>query len=143
MAAYAIKFFREVRGLTPSPSTREIISKLARHFNEEIRSPILGRPINTLEDLLELLERFDNAGPLNSHRPPLGNPQEIWRNRSTSGVQQYPRNNGDRDYQPRKNIETGGREPRNEQWRMNNQPGFGQGWREASPKKTRIKIFKF
>ena len=117
MAAYAIKLFREVRGLTPSPSTKEIISKLARHFNEEIRSTISGRPINTLEDLLELLERFDNAGPLNSYRTPPRSTQESWRNRGTPGVQQYTRNNGDRGYQPIRNLETGGREPRNDSWR--------------------------
>ena len=59
MAAYTIKMFREARGLTPALAVKEIISKIARHFNEEIRSTILGRPISTLKDLLELLERFD------------------------------------------------------------------------------------
>ena len=69
MTAYAIKMFREARSLTPAPAIRKITSKLARHFNEEIRSAILGRPISTSEDLLELLERFDKTGPLNVHRP--------------------------------------------------------------------------
>ena len=56
MVAYAIRIFREVEGLVPSPTTKDIISKLARHFDEEIRSTILGRLINSLEDLSELLE---------------------------------------------------------------------------------------
>ena len=117
MVAYAIKIFREVKGLVPSPTTKEIISKLARHFNEEIRSTILARPINTLEDLLELLERFDNAGPLNSRRltPPI--PHDSWRIRSPRDYPQYPRFSDDRGHPQRRNPGIPDGQPKNENWR--------------------------
>ena len=50
MTAYAIKIFREVKGLTPPLSNEEVIQKLARPFEEEIITTILARLITTLED---------------------------------------------------------------------------------------------
>lgn len=68
MSNYTIKVFRDSRNLTPPLSDSEIIRKMSRHFNEEIRIAILGRKIETLNELLELLERFDTSGPLNTKR---------------------------------------------------------------------------
>ena len=99
MTAYAIKIFREGRGLTPAPAVQGIIQKLARHFNEEIRSTILSRPISTLENLLELLERFDNTGLLNSHRTENSIARDTWRNKNPPSQQQYARYPGDRPNQ--------------------------------------------
>lgn len=58
MTAYAIKLFREARGLTPTPTNEEITQKLA----------IVGGSITSLESLLELLDRFDKPGPINFKR---------------------------------------------------------------------------
>ena len=117
MTAYAIKIFREARGLTPAPAVREIISKLARHFNEEIRCTILGRPINTLEDLLELLKRFDNTGPLNVHRNDNFHPRDNWRNNISASQQPYTRFTGERPNQNRRYQETQHRTVKDESWR--------------------------
>ena len=117
MTAYAIKMFREARGLAPAPTVQEIIQKLARHFNEEIRSTILSRRISTLESLLELLERFDNTGPLNAHRTDNPIPRDTWRNRNPSSPQQYTRHLGDRPNQYRRNQESQGRTVKEENWR--------------------------
>ena len=64
-----VKIFRDVRGLIPTPSYKEIISKHFRRYNQEICSTILSRAINTLEDLLKLLEIFSKTRPLNAIRP--------------------------------------------------------------------------
>ena len=54
MATYALQAFREARSLTPPLWDGEIILKLARHFNEDIRSMIIGRSISCLKDLLNI-----------------------------------------------------------------------------------------
>ena len=117
MVAYAIKNFRQVKGLVPSPTAKEIISKLARHFNEEIRSTVLGRPINNLEDLLELLERFDNAGPLNSRRSTPPNAHDNWRNKSSRDCLQYPRPSDDGGHPQRRCPGIPDGQPKFETWR--------------------------
>lgn len=68
MTTYAIKIFRDAKSLLPPLSETELVKKLSRHFNEKIRTAILGRRIETLQETLELLERFDNSGLLNSKR---------------------------------------------------------------------------
>ena len=117
MTAYTIKMFREARRLNPAPAVKEIISKLARHFNEEIRSTILGRPISTLEDLLELLERFDNTGPLNIHRIENPHVRDNWRNNGSVNQQPQPRFSTDRPNQHRKYTEAQNKEGKEENWR--------------------------
>ena len=49
-----------------SPS--EIIQKLARHYNEEIKYAIVERGITRIEDLVEILENFDRIGPINENK---------------------------------------------------------------------------
>ena len=44
-----------------SPS--EIIQKLARHFNEEIKYAIIGHGITHMDNLVILLKNFDKIGP--------------------------------------------------------------------------------
>lgn len=82
MTNYAVKMFRDAKNLTYPLSDHEIIRKLSRHFNEEIRTAILGRKIQALHEMLELLEKFDTTGPLNTRR--LDNSEakpEHWRGR--------------------------------------------------------------
>ena len=100
-----------------TPAVKEIISKLARHFNEEIRSTILGRLISTLEDLLELIERFENTGPLNIHR--IKNPhfRDNWRNNGPVNQQSQPRFSTDRLNQHRRYTEAQNKEGKEENWR--------------------------
>ena len=118
ITAYAIKIFREAKGLTPTLSVKAVISKLARHFNEEIRSTILGRPINTLEDLLELLDRFDNTGSLNSHKTGKPDTRESWRSRTPTNQQQQTRYTGPNQY--RRTPELQNTTSREETWRRPN-----------------------
>lgn len=67
-AEYATRIFGTARDLTPTPSDGEIINALSRHFSEDIRATIIARGIQTLEKLILLLEKFDQAGPINSQR---------------------------------------------------------------------------
>lgn len=64
-AEYAIKVFATVNELTPPLEPREVITKLARHFNDEIKYAIIGRGIDRYEPLIELLEEFDRIGGSN------------------------------------------------------------------------------
>ena len=62
---YAIRLYAEAKELRPAMSSNEIIQKLARHYNEEIKYAIVGRGITRIEDLVEILENFDRIGPIN------------------------------------------------------------------------------
>ena len=64
-AEYAIRLYAEAKELRPIMSSKEIIQKLARHYNEEIKYAIIGRGIGDINDLVELLENFDKIGPIN------------------------------------------------------------------------------
>ena len=46
----------------------EIIQKLARHFNEEVKYAIIERGVSRAEEPIYLLENFDKIGPSNSGR---------------------------------------------------------------------------
>ena len=63
---YTIRIYAEAKELRPSLSSIEIIQKLSRHFNEEIKYAIIGRGISRIEQLIELLENFDKIGPSNT-----------------------------------------------------------------------------
>ena len=65
-AEYAIHLYAEARELRPMMSPGEIIQKLARHYNEEIKYAIVGRGIAHIDSLVELLENFDRIGPINT-----------------------------------------------------------------------------
>ena len=65
---YAIRLYAEAKELRPTISPGEIIQKLARHFNEEIKYAIIGRGISHIDDLVELLENFDRIGPINTNK---------------------------------------------------------------------------
>ena len=65
---YAIRLYAEAKELRPTISPGEIIQKLARHFNEEIKYAIIGRGISHMDDLVELLENFDRIGPINTNK---------------------------------------------------------------------------
>ena len=65
-AEYAIKMINNAKDLIPPPSENEIVSKLSRHFNDDIRTAIIIRNVRTFENLIELLDAFDQAGPSNA-----------------------------------------------------------------------------
>ena len=65
---YAIRLYAEAKELRSSMSSNEIIQKLARHYNEEIKYAIVGRGITRIDGLVELLENFDRIGPINKSR---------------------------------------------------------------------------
>ena len=67
-AEYAISLYAEAIELNPLMTPIEIIQKLARHFNEEVKYAIIGRGISRVEELIDLLENFDKIGPSNSGR---------------------------------------------------------------------------
>ena len=67
-AEYAIRLYAKAKELRPSMSPREIIQKLARHYNEEIKYAIVGRGIMHIDGLVELLENFDRIGPINANK---------------------------------------------------------------------------
>ena len=81
---YAISMYTEARELSPQPSVKEIIYKLARHFSEEIKYAIIGRGIAEMDQLIELLESFDNVGAINATR----NEGKEWKPRRTEEMQQ-------------------------------------------------------
>ena len=56
-----------MQDLIPPPSENEIVSRLSRHFHDDIRTSIVIRNIKTYDNLIELLDAFDQAGPSNSN----------------------------------------------------------------------------
>lgn len=56
------------RELRPRLTDAYIINQLSRHFSEEIQNTILTRGIQSLNELLNLLEKIDQAGPINLQR---------------------------------------------------------------------------
>ena len=66
-AEYAIKMINNAKDLIPPPSENEIVSKLSRHFHNDIRTAIIIRNIRTFENLIELLDTFHQAGPSNTN----------------------------------------------------------------------------
>ena len=63
---YPIKIINNAEDIIPPPSENEIVARLSRHFHNDIRTAIIIRNIKTYENLIELLEAFDQAGPSNS-----------------------------------------------------------------------------
>ena len=66
-AEYAIKMINNAKDLIPPPSENEIVSKLSRYFNDDSRTAIIIRNVKTFENLIELLDVFDQAGPSNGN----------------------------------------------------------------------------
>ena len=66
--AYTINLIGIAKELRPALSDSQIINKLSRHFTDEIRSAVIARGMNSLPIFLDLLEKFDQAGPLNYQR---------------------------------------------------------------------------
>lgn len=68
MCAYAMRLIGESRDLKPIIPDREIIKKLARHFSEDIKTSIICRGLNNIDDFLNLLQSLDRIGTVNSNR---------------------------------------------------------------------------
>ncbi|XP_024946769.1 uncharacterized protein LOC112495244 [Cephus cinctus] len=65
---YAIRIISNAKDIEPPIPEAQIITKMARHFDENIRSAILARGMKTTDEILDLLQRFDKIGPVNSRR---------------------------------------------------------------------------
>ena len=65
---YAINLIGITKELRPALSDSQIINKLSQNFTDEIRSAVIERGMNSLPIFLDLLEKFDQAGPLNYQR---------------------------------------------------------------------------
>ena len=101
---YAIRLYAEAKELRPVMSPSEIIQKLARHFNEEIKYAIIGRGITHIDSLVELLENFDRIGPSNVNK---GETREGRIHEETHHNQQTSRYHEQQSWrsQPRGNIQ--------------------------------------
>ena len=64
-AEYAIKTINNAKDLIPPPSEAEIVTKLSRHYNDDIRTAMIIRNLKTYDNLIELLDAFDQAGSSN------------------------------------------------------------------------------
>ena len=52
---YAIKIINNAKDLIQPPSENEIVSRLSRHFHDDIRTAIIIRNVKTYENVIELL----------------------------------------------------------------------------------------
>ena len=62
---YAIKMINNANDLIPPPSENKIVAKLSRHFHDDVRTTIIIRNVRTFENLIELLDAFDQSGSSN------------------------------------------------------------------------------
>ena len=62
---YAIKMINNAKDLIPPPSEAEIVVELCRHYNDDIRTAMIIRNTKTYDNLIELLDAIDQAGPSN------------------------------------------------------------------------------
>ena len=65
-AEYVIKLINNAKDLIPPHSESEIVSKLSRNFHDDVRTAIITINVKTFEDLMKLLDAFDQAGPSNA-----------------------------------------------------------------------------
>ena len=54
-----------LKDLIPPPSDNEIVSKLSRHFHDDIKIAIIIRNVESSENFIELLDAFHQARPSN------------------------------------------------------------------------------
>lgn len=66
MSNYALRHCNNARDLIPAYNDKEIIRCMSRHFSQEVKYAILGRQIQTVEDLIALLDEFSHVGPVNA-----------------------------------------------------------------------------
>ena len=62
---YAIKIIKNAKDLIPPPPKTEIVAKIFRRFRDDIRISMIIRNTETYNDLIELLDAFDQTGPSN------------------------------------------------------------------------------
>lgn len=67
-AEYATRVIGNVRDLSEPISDQETIRRLAKHFDESIRTAILVRNVSRVSELIELLESNDLGGTVNASR---------------------------------------------------------------------------
>ena len=63
---YVLKLLNDVKALDHYPDEAYIVQCLSLHFDESVRAAILTRGINSLTQLLSVLDAFENTQALNS-----------------------------------------------------------------------------
>ncbi|XP_043277817.1 putative uncharacterized protein DDB_G0272516 [Venturia canescens] len=116
---YATRTFGAARDLIPPPSDPDIVASLSQHFTEEIRATIISRGFETLEQLIEFLEKLDQSGPVNTGTEE-GKPQNQKPNNDKNEQRPFkmpPQNNWNNNgYQNNNNFNRG-----NQNWQNNRQ----------------------
>ncbi|XP_043267681.1 putative uncharacterized protein DDB_G0272516 [Venturia canescens] len=118
---YATRTFGAARDLIPPPSDPDIVASLSQHFTEEIRATIISRGFETLEQLIEFLEKLDQSGPVNTGTEE-GKPQNQKPNNDKNEQRPFrmPQNNWNNNgYQNNNNRG-------NSNWQQNNRQNWNQ-----------------
>lgn len=122
MADYALQVYNRARYLDNGPIEASIVKSLRMHFDRDTQRALTCRQIDTIADLIKILEDLDQVGPINLARDP---------SRSSN----QPRNNGKSTAPPQTNQRnqpnTQGNQSRhyNQNWRTDNRSndsGYGR-----------------
>ncbi|XP_043288413.1 myb-like protein P [Venturia canescens] len=121
---YATRTFGAARDLIPPPSDPDIVASLSQHFTEEIRATIISRGFETLEQLIELLEKLDQSGPVNTGNEE-GKPQNQKPNSNDKNEQRPfkmppPNNWNNNGYQNNNNRGNQNWQNNRQNWNQNN-----------------------
>ena len=90
---YIIRLYTEAKELRPIMSANEIIQKLARHYDDDIKYAIIARGIANINSLVELLENFDRIGSINMNKEEtrkMTTQDRMYNNRQTNRSQDNP-----------------------------------------------------
>ena len=63
---YALQMYNDAMMLDEALSSKNIINKLSRHFDEIVREAVIGRAMETINELMQLLDNLDSGCVLNS-----------------------------------------------------------------------------
>ncbi|XP_043271234.1 putative uncharacterized protein DDB_G0272516 [Venturia canescens] len=121
---YATRTFGAARDLIPPPSDPDIVASLSQHFTEEIRATIISRGFETLEQLIEFLEKLDQSGPVNTGNEE-GKPQNQKPNSNDKNEQRPfkmppPNNWNNNGYQNNNNRGNQNWQNNRQNWNQNN-----------------------
>ena len=62
---YVMSLYNDVKMLSDAPATPLIIDKFSRHFDAGIQQIIITRHLQTIEELVELLDSLEQVGEVN------------------------------------------------------------------------------
>ncbi|XP_043271228.1 nuclear transcription factor Y subunit gamma-like [Venturia canescens] len=121
---YATRTFGAARDLIPPPSDPDIVASLSQHFTEEIRATIISRGFETLEQLIEFLEKLDQSGPVNTGteegKPQNQKPNSNDKNEQRPFKMPPPNNWNNNGYQNNNNRGNQNWQNNRQNWNQNN-----------------------